>query len=428
MRFSHAAIGALSNRFPWAAMAAASAHGMRMLVNLIIIKMIAVALGPTGLGAIGNLLSVLSIVMVFAGGGIANGITKYVAEYQNRPRQTLHLLETAFALGFSISGLVLAVCIVGAKPIAVALFGVSSLWWLVYLLGVTHFAAFLGSATIAIVNGQRRPQMFAAISISAYLICIPVAFTLIQLLGFTGAAMALMMMAGCTALPSLYLIVRAPVRRVLSLHFHRREVRRLLRFSVMTLSSAITFPISEYLVRDAVTDALGLAQAGIWQASIRLSGAVMGFYTIYLATSYMPRLSATTDQEAAFRLVLNTMIRVGLIFAGIALALHAARGIIVPLLFSETFSPLQPLLGWQLTGDLFRVCAYTIAFFVIARANYKLHIAAELVQYVLYACVSIAIVRGGGDLSDVVRGYTVSFGCYYLIALIWLLLQKRRAR
>jgi len=101
---------------------------------------------------------------------------------------------------------------------------------------------------------------------------------------------------------------------------------------------------------------------------------------------------------------------------------------VVPLLFSRTFAPLEPLMGWQLTGDLFRVCAYVIGFFVIARAKLALHIGAELVQYLLYACISIAIVHAGGDLADVVRGYVLSNGLYFTIALSWLLLRGKQMR
>jgi PST family polysaccharide transporter/antigen flippase len=409
-------------------MAAASAHGLRMLVSLVIIKMIAVVLGPPGLGAIGNLLSVLSVVMVFAGGGIATGIAKYVAQYHKRPRRVLRLLETAFAIGFSVSGLILAISILAAQPIAVALFDTASLWWLSPMLGVAHFACFLGASTIAIANGQHRSDLFAAISISAYLGCIPAAFVLIRLFGFTGAAMALMLMAGCTALPSLWLLLRAPIRRVMRLRFHRPETGQLLRFSAMTLSSALTFPIAEILVRAAIIDELGLAQTGLWQASIRLSGAIMGFLTVYLATSYMPRLSALENPSVAFSFVRRTMMRIGLIFLLIALVLYAARKLVIPLLFSTAFAPLEPLLGWQLAGDLFRVSAYVIGFLVIARARLSLHIGAELLQYMLYAGISIAIVRGGGDLMDVVRGYALSYGLYFLITLSWLLLHGKRMR
>lgn len=428
MRFASAATPSWFRRLPLAAPAAASAHGLRMLVNLVIIKMIAVVLGPAGLGAIGNLLSVLSVVMVFAGGGIANGIAKYVAQYRQRPRHMVRLLETAFAIGFAMSGVIMGISILAARPIAIALFNTASLWWLSPLLGVAHFACFLGTATIAIANGQQRSDLFAAISISAYLVCLPAAFVLIHVFGFAGAALALMFMAGCTALPSLWLLLRAPVRRVLRLRFHHPETKQLIHFGAMTFISALTFPIAEILVRTAVTGSLGIEQAGIWQASIRLSSAIMGFCTVYLATSYMPRLSAMTEPDTAFHFVLRTIIRIGLIFMVIAFAVYTARGLVVPLLFSRTFAPLEPLMGWQLTGDLFRVCAYVIGFFVIARAKLALHIGAELVQYLLYACISIAIVHAGGDLADVVRGYVLSNGLYFTIALSWLLLRGKQMR
>ncbi len=426
MRRVPAAGRAWLRRMPLAAPAAAGAHGLRMLVNLVIIKMIAVILGPAGLGAIGNLLSVVSVVMVFAGGGITNGIAKYVAQYRQQPRRTLRLLETAFAIGLAASAAVLIVAVAAAHPIAIALFGDASLWWLSPALGVAHLACFLGTSTIAVANGQHRSDLFAAISISAYLLCIPVAFGLIRMLGFPGAALALMFMAGCTALPSLWLLWRAPIRRIMRLRFHRPETGRLLRFGVMTLSSALTFPVAEILVRTAITDSLGITQAGIWQASIRLSSAILGFCTVYLATGYMPRLSAIEHPDAAFRFVLRAMVRIGLVFLIIALGVYTARGIVVPLLFSHSFSALEPLIGWQLTGDLFRVCAYVIGFFVIARARVALHIGAELVQYTLYAGISIVIVRGGGDLADVVRGYTLSYGLYLTIALGWLMLRGKR--
>lgn len=415
-------------RIPLAAAAAASAHGLRMLVNLVIIKMIAVVLGPAGLGAIGNLLSVLSVIMVFAGGGIANGIAKYVAQYKQRPRHMVRLLETAFAIGFATSAVIMGVSIFAARPIAVVLFNTASLWWLSPLLGVAHFACFLGISTIAVANGQQRSDLFAAISISAYLGCLPAAFVLIHFLGFAGASLALMLMAGCTALPSLWLLLRAPVRHILRFRFHQPETKQLLRFSAMTLSSALTFPIAEILVRTSVTGSLGMEQAGIWQASIRLSSAIMGFCTVYLATSYMPRLSALEDPDTAYRFVLRTILSIGLISSLVAIGVYAARGIVVPLLFSRTFSPLEPLMGWQLTGDLFRVCSYVIGFFVIARARLGLHIGAELVQYVLYAGISVAIIHTGGNLMDVVRGYALSYGIYFSIALIWLLLRGKHIR
>lgn len=415
------------SRLPMSAAAAAIAHGLRMGVNLLIIKMIAVYLGPSGLGAIGNLMSVLSFMMVFAGGGIANGITKYVAEYQGRSRSTLRLYETAFALGFAISAMVLVICILAARSISVALFQTTELWWLSIALGFTHFACFLGNATIAIINGRRRADLFAAVSIIAYLGAIPVAYLLVHTFGFSGAALALMTMASCTAVPSLWLLIRSPARLFVRFRLHQPEARKLLRFSVMTFTSAVTFPLAEIIIRTAVIDSLGLTQAGIWQASIRLSGAILGFYTVYLATSYMPRLSALTG-KMMINLVLHTLLTVGGVFVVGAVAIYLLRMQIVPLLFSDAFAPLQPLLAWQLLGDLFRVCAYVIGFGVVAKARLGLHVAAEGVQYALYVMITLVVIYSGGTLADVIRAYVLSYGIYFLLALAGLAHFRMRMR
>lgn len=391
-----------------------------MLVNLVVIKLISVAIGPAGLGAIGNLISVLTFIMVFAGGGVANGVVKYVAQHRDQPRVMLRFIESALALGFSVSGVVFLVSLFAAEPIARALFGTATLFWLSPVLGIAHLICFLGTATIAIANGNQRSDIFAAISIIAYVGCIPVAYLLIERFGFTGSAMALMAMTGCTGIPALWVALRSPLRRAVKLRFHRTEMHMLLRFSVMAFASAAAFPLAEILIRTALTSKLGLVDAGIWQASIRLSGAILGFYTVFLATSYMPRLSALTDPKASLRFVHVSLLRTAGAFAILALGVYLSRSLVVPLLFSKEFRTLEPLLAWQLLGDLFRVSAYVVAFFFIARAQLWLHIGAEIVQYTIYACVSLAIVHSGGDLSAVVQGYAISYAIYLTIGITWL--------
>ena len=408
--------------------AAALAHGLRMAVNLVVIKLIALAIGPAGLGAIGNLISVLSVVMVFAGGGIANGVVKYVAEYQNRPRVWFRFVEAAFALGIAVSGFAFAICVILARPLAIFLFRDPSLWWMSIALGLAHFLCFLGTVVIAIANGKRRSDIFAAISITAYLATIPIAYALIAAFGFAGAGLALMCMAGSTGIPAAWVILSSRLRFRLRVRFHRAETLLLLRFSTMTLVSAVTFPATEVLLRQTIISRLGLDDAGIWQAAIRLSGAVLGFFTVFLATSHLPRLSAQSDTELARRLILSSLVRIGSIFGLTAIVIYTGRSILVPLLYSEEFSALEVFLGWQLAGDLLRVCAYVIGFLVIARASLPLHIGTEILQYAIYGGITLAVLRGGGDLTAVARAYAASYAVYLLIGLAWLQIWGRRLR
>lgn len=405
--------------FPVEALATGSAHGLRMIANLVVIKMISMEVGPSGLGAIGNLISILSVVMVFAGGGIANGIVKYASEYQSQARQTIKLIESALALGLSVSGIVLLACVIWAHPIAVALFSSSDFWWLSPALGVAHLFAFVGSATIALANGHHRPDLFAGISIVAHLGSIIAAWTFINLFGFAGAPMALMFMAGSSGIPALWFIVRAPVRRLIRIRFHPRETARLLRFSAMTLVSALCFPVAEVIMRLSIVETLDLAQAGLWQASIRFSGAILGFYTVYLATTFMPRVSRQTDCAETTQMVARALLRTGGTFIAVAFVIYYFRDMIIKLLFSADFIELADVLGWQLLGDALRTCAYVIGFVVLARARLTLHIGAELVQYTMFVVSGLVALNFGASLESVMMGYAFCYAIYLSIGLVW---------
>ena len=409
----------LFRHMPLSAIATGTAHGLRMIASLVVIKMIAVEVGPFGLGAIGNLISVLSVVMVFAGGGIANGIVKYSAEYQSHPGPTIRLIESALSLGLSLSGLVMLGCVIWAQQIAVALFSSSELWWLSIAFGITHFFAFVGAFTIGVANGHRRRDLFAGISIVAYLGSIVAAWIFITLFGFAGAPMALMFLAGSTGIPALWFLVRAPVRRLIQIRFHRKETLGLLRFSVMTLSTALTFPIVETILRSSIAQTLDLTQAGLWQASIRFSGAILGFYTVYLATIFMPRVSVQTDSATTSQMVTLTLVRIGGTFIVVACILYFFRDFAITLLFSADFIKLADVLGWQLLGDALRTCSYVIGFVVIARARMLLHISAELVQYTLFLASGLFALYVDASLEAVMKGYAFSYAIYFTIGLIW---------
>lgn len=406
--------------------AAATAHGLRMAVNLIVIKFIAVIVGPTGLGMLGNLMSATTIVTLFAGGGILNGVTKYVAEYSDNRARLARFLESAAAYGLIASGAALVACVVAAEPLSLFLFERRDMAWLVPLLGITHLLCFIGGGIVATVNGQRRPVDFAIITIAGYVAVVPVAFVLIRLQGVDGAAIALLAVAASTALPALVLAARRRLLPLMRPRFHRDDAVRLFRYTCITAISSVAFPMTEIFIRLRLTEELGIASTGIWQALARLSGATLGFYTVFLATSHMPRLSATTDRREAVRTVLRTLSTVGPAFAGCALLIYLLRSIIVPLLFSSAFRPMEEVLGWQLLGDLFRVCSYVVAFLGIAKAALKVHIAAELAQCGLYFGFTMLALHWGYGLREVAQAYALTYALYFGLTLLALREYARR--
>lgn len=408
--------------------AAPMAHGLRMLVNLVIVKMIAVLIGPSGMGVLGNFMSVTTMVSVFAGGGIITGISKFVAEYQHTPRRMIGFIGAAVTFGLAFSALAFLVSIVFAEPLSRALFGAAGYSWLLPCLGLASLLCFIGAGTIAIVNGQHRPDLFAAITITGYVGCIPCAYFLIYFLGLKGAALALLLSISCTAVPALWLIAKSRISRLVRLGIDFGAVTGLAKFSLMALVSAALFPAIEILIRSMIIEKLGLVDAGYWQAMTRLSGAYLGFFTLFLGTTYMPRLSAMQDKKEIFCTVRSHLLVIGAAFCGAALVIYMLRDFVILVLFSSSFKEMRVLFGWQLIGDFFRTCAYVIGFLGVAKAALKIYVAAEFIQCFLYGGLAAAILSGGGDIVNVTQMYAVAYAIYFCITLIALGIYYRVAK
>ncbi len=408
-----------------ASLAAAIAHGLRMTANLVVVKMIAVYVGPAGFGLLGNFMSLITMTTVFAGGGINTGITKYVAEYKRSPRRLLRFLGSTVVYGGAFSIMVALVTLAAATPISRLLFSTAEYAWLVRCVGLAHLLTFIGSGVIAVGNGLQRPVEYARITISGYLLSFPVAWILIHQFGLPGAGIALLCVMSCTGIPALWVAARSPLTSLIRVRMQRQDFYGLLRFSAMAITSAVAFPTAEITIRKQVLASLGADATGLWQATSRLSGAYMGFFTVFLATYYMPKLASMTDRSAQARLVWRYLAMVGGGFAIAAVGIFALRPVVIHLLFSDAFQGMSPLVGWQLLGDVFRVAAYVIGFLGIARGSLLLYVGAEVLQASLLTLLVTLGLRAEHSLIGVQHAYVATYVVYFCVAIAALVIFQR---
>jgi O-antigen/teichoic acid export membrane protein len=407
---------------------AAVAHGLRMLANLVILKLIAVFFGPTGLGLLGNLMSITTMASVFAGGGIGSGITKYVAQYQHRPIRRTRFIGSAITYGMTFSLFILALTIIAARPLSIAILGNPEQIWLMPCIGVAQLLCFIGTASISVANGLQRSDIFAIISISAYVGVIPLAYLLIVSMGMAGAAIALLATISCTAFPAICYITKSASPSMFRFRVAKGDLGNLIRFSIMLLASAVFFPSAEIFIRNQIIAQLGFDQAGIWQALNRLSGAYLGFFTIFLSTHYMPRLSSLQKIKDLLDEVRRYLFGVGLAFLGFAFIVYMMRDYIIKLLFSSAFLAMGDLILVQLFGDFFRLLSYVIGFLCVAKAAVKLYVAAEIIQTGLYVTFSWLALKNGSVIDGIVYGYVLTYMLYFVSSLISLYVYTKKCR
>lgn len=92
-------------------------------VGLLVVKLLAVSFGPSGVGQAGNFRQMVTVLGVLSGAGIFNGITKYVAEYHQQPERLKAVVGTSSSMILGFSTLLAVVFLLAAEPISVGLFG-----------------------------------------------------------------------------------------------------------------------------------------------------------------------------------------------------------------------------------------------------------------------------------------------------------------
>jgi O-antigen/teichoic acid export membrane protein len=406
-----------------ASIASAIAQLSRMVCGLAVLKIVVVELGVEGVGKLGHFMNMLSILFVFAGGGITVGVAKYVAQYEATPARLKQFLSTAWTYSLLASAVIAVVFVAGAHAASELLFGESQYQWLIVFVGIVQFCfAYINYAS-GVVNGLRKTQAFSRILTIGSLIGLVPCYYLISRYRLSGAVLALVLVQAGMFVPAIFEL-RKLVGTLPRLTLHLGDSSKLGQFSIMQLFSVATMPLVEMYIRVELVRISGWDGAGTWQGVQRLSYAALSLFTSFLAVYYMPTLSALADGRQAVRYVFKTLVGILVVFAACAVCIYLLRGWIFALLLSKSFSIAPDLLRFQLTGDLFRIGSYVIGFLAVAKAASKIYVICEIVQSALYvAMFTVASHFEGGR--GVFVAYALSNFSYFLLCCVGLLLYAR---
>lgn len=401
------------------ALLTSAAHLSKILVGFVLLKLIALYLGAEGLGALGHFMSAVTIMSLVAGGGIGNAIIKYVSEYRNSPKLMLRFISASSSYSLLVCFVILVLGVAYSSYFAVIIFNDASLYWLVILLAVAQFLFAFISMVTGVANGLKETAVFSKIQIIGSVSAFPLVWYCVASYGVQGAAVSLVLVYAMATLPALYYFSTSVFwRRVKIVKLRKTEVMKLLSFTLMLVVSAISFPMVEVILREMLIKTSGYESAGIWQGSIKLASAYLGFFNVFLAYYFMPIISAEIDKAIIARKTIEIMRVVMVLFSLGAVSLYTWRSFFVPLILSDSFKPLEDFIVYQLIGDFFKVSSYVIGFVAVAKAATKIYIAAEILQNIIFLGFVSLMSTFFSGVQVVMVGYAAAYALYFVISLI----------
>ncbi|MFZ4799318.1 MAG: oligosaccharide flippase family protein, partial [Bacteroidia bacterium] len=144
-----------------------SATIVKLFTAFFTAKIIAIHLGPEGLGLLGQLSSFISIALVLSTGAITNGVVKYLAEYKNDLIKQKKVIKTAVNITLFFSTLISILVIIFSSFWSNILFKTNAKEYnsIIIIFGFTLFFYASFSLFTAILNGLKEFKKYNFIGI-----------------------------------------------------------------------------------------------------------------------------------------------------------------------------------------------------------------------------------------------------------------------
>ncbi len=401
---------------------------IKIAAGLLVIKLLAVAFGPEGVGQAGNFRQLITVLGVLAGAGIFNGVTKLVAQHHDDAEQLKQVTGTSSAMVLGFSTLLAIIFLLAAQPISMGLFGHDRYQSVVRMVALIQMGIAWANLTLAILKGFRDARGNALSLIIGSITGVAAWYLCYRLGGYEGALLGLALVPALVVFPALWMLKQrehVPLG-YLKPRWNSPLARQLSKFTLMALITSVTLPVAYVMMRNLMATQYSWDEVGIWQGVSTISDAYLQFITATFSVWLLPTLSRLTAKQDITREVMRSLKFVLPAVAAASLTVWLLRDVAIWLLFSAKFSAMRDLFAWQLVGDVLKVGAYVFGYLVIAKASLRFYILAELSQFALLTGFSRWLIPAHGALGAA-QAYMATYIVYFTLCCGVFLLWRRKA-
>lgn len=349
---------------------------LNILIGLVRTKVLAILLGPDGVGLFGLYKNLLTTVSTVATMGLDTVGTRQIAEANARGEErALTVARRALFWGTIILASVGTVLMWAFRgPLARRVLGSSSHAAIVGWLSLGVALMVMSASQGALIQGMRRIGDMARISLYGAVLNTVAGIAVIWRWGLHALVYYVLITPLATFLLGHLYVSRLPriTAYLVSLRELADQWKFLVRVGVAFMGGALAMSAIQLWIRVDVGDVLGTVALGQFQASWAISTTYIGFVLTAMAADYYPRLTGVIhDHKTATRLV-NEQAEIALLLsAPVFLAVMGLAPWVMRLLYTPDFLPAVGILRWQILSDVLKVVAWPLGFVFLAAGDGK---------------------------------------------------------
>ena len=358
-----------------------SAQAVNIAISIVRMKVLALLVGPAGIGLLGLYNSLQSTVGSVAGLGLGTSGVRDIAANRDDLAMQSRVRTALFAAGLIQGTIAMVLVWLFRAPLAEWLFGGTSHATETGLVGVAILFSLILASQTAILQGLRRIGDLGRV-------------TVLGALGGTIAGLLAVWLEGEAGL--IWFMLVQPLAAVLVAAFLSRKLphpqtprltppeifatwKPMAALGVVFMISGLAGSSTLLLARSMISRDLGIDAAGLFSASWGVAMVYVGFLLGAMAADFYPRLTEVIhDRPAATRLI-NDQAQLGLAIGGpVLLALVGIAPWFLALLYSREFVPATAMLQWQILGNVFKLACWPMGFSYVAAARSRTYLAIQM--------------------------------------------------
>jgi len=316
-------------------------QGLNILVSIVRTKLVALILGPEGMGLMSLFSSTIKFVSDSTNLGIGTSAVRDLSEAFERDdakiNETVMTVRT-WSFLTALAGTLL--CIVLSPLLNRFTFSWGDHIFHFILLSPVVGMMAVTSGELSILKGARRLKSLAKISIYGVFLSVIISVPILYLMGQRGIIPSLILLAFVQMLLVIIFSFRLyPIR----LSFSKSSISKgmsMVRLGVAFVIAGVMGSGADFIIRSYLNYTDSLDAVGLYNAGYMMTMVYAGMVFSAMETDFFPRLSAVNKDVAASNLTINRQIEVSLlILSPMVVALIVALPIIIPLLYSGKFMP-----------------------------------------------------------------------------------------
>lgn len=358
-----------------------------ILINLFKSKVIALFLGPEGLGIFNLLQTPINLLTLLFGLGIPTSGIREVAKNEEIDVEGISKNVLIVKRWTRITGLIgMTITFCAAPYISLWSFGNYNYSWALRILSIVIFITALGSENDVILKGRRRIKDIAKAGVysagSSFLLSIPFYY----FFGINGVVLVIIATSVFIFIFNLHFAKKIVIDKTIKVSVKETfsSGKKMALLGIYIVLGDLIYTSAIFLVNMFIRSNGSISDVGLFQAAMQITNSSIGLVFAAMAGDFYPRLvairnnwneiSSIASKQAEIAVLLCTPIIAGMI---------VFSPLLINVFFSKSFIQVNDIVIWTLFATVFKASTWTIVYVLLARGATKLYLLMVVINNIM---------------------------------------------